>query len=182
MSGNRPQVIHLSTHGYYIDDVPYNSSGIPLSEEDQTVALQRRIEEQNRACGLFLAGAGQSWNNKGYTIDKADDGVLTAGEIAAMDLSGTELVVLSACNTGIGHLEQTQNVVGLWRAFKQAGVKSILMTLWEVDDEVAAQMMLQFYTYWLETSDRYEAFKKAQKAIRQRYPEPYHWGAFVLMD
>ena len=182
LSGNSPQVIHLSTHGFYIDDVPYTSSGISLLEEDQTVELQRRIEEQNRACGLFLAGAGQSWNNKGYTIDKADDGVLTAGEIAAMDLSGTELVVLSACNTGIGHLEQTQNVVGLWRAFKQAGVKSILMTLWEVDDEVAAQMMLQFYTYWLETSDRYEAFKKAQKAIRQRYPEPYHWGAFVLMD
>ena len=182
LSGNSPQVIHFSTHGFYISNVPYISSGVSFFEQDETAELQRRIDEQNRACGLFLAGAGQHWNDEAYKIDDADDGVLTAGEVASMDLSGTELVVLSACNTGIGHFEQTQNIVGLWRAFKQAGVKSILMTLWEVDDEVAAQMMLSFYQYWIETGDKYKAFSKAQKAIRKRFPEPYHWGAFVLMD
>ncbi len=182
LSGNSPQVIHFSTLGFYMEEVPFSSKSVSLYDYDPAVEQQYRIENQNRACGLFLAGAGHSWNDEKSFLDNADDGVLTAAEIASMDLRNTELVVLSACNTAMGYFEQTQNIVGLWRAFKQAGVKSILMTLWEVEDKVAAEMMLSFYKHWLATSDMHQAFRLAQKEIRARYPEPYDWGAFVLMD
>jgi CHAT domain-containing protein len=93
------------------------------------------------------------------------------------------LVVLSACETGLGDIQGGEGVFGLQRAFKLAGAKSILMSLWKVPDSETAEMMQSFYGKWLAGMDRREAFRFAQKELRNKYPkEPYKWAGFVMVD
>jgi CHAT domain-containing protein len=115
-------------------------------------------------------------------VEGIEDGILTAAEIARLNLSGARLVVLSACQTGLGDVKHSEGVVGLQRAFKRAGVETLVMSLWEVDDAATSILMDAFYRQWLEGKSKQEAFKEAQRRVRAEYPAPYYWASFVLMD
>jgi len=100
-----------------------------------------------------------------------------------MNLLGTKLVVMSACQTGLGDVKNGEGVFGLQRAFKLAGVETLIMSLWEVDDNATAKLMSAFYQEWLFSGkSRQEAFKEAQRQVRAERPLPFYWAAFVMMD
>jgi hypothetical protein len=117
-----------------------------------------------------------------------DNGVLTALEAGNLDLTGTELVVLSACNTGQGEVKNGEGVFGLRRALEEAGAQSVMMSLWSVPDKETLELMKLFYAKWLSGMDKHEALKQAQLEMRQRvraehdgHDLPYYWAAFVLV-
>ena len=112
-----------------------------------------------------------------------EDGILTAYEISQMNLDQTELVVLSACDTGLGDIEGNEGVYGVQRAFKIAGAKYLIMSLWQVPDLQTQELMTIFYTKWLkEGMEISEAFSAAQKAMREKYQDPYMWAGFILVE
>jgi CHAT domain-containing protein len=128
---------------------------------------------------MFNAGLVMAGVMKKKEGDK-EDGVITAFEVSNLNFSSTELVVLSACETGLGEVENGEGVFGLQRAFKIAGANNIIMSLWKVDDKVTQQLMTEFYGYWLSGLDVPTAFYMAQNKIREQYRQPYFWGAFVI--
>ena len=100
-----------------------------------------------------------------------------------MNLTNTELVVLSACETGLGDIQGSEGVFGLQRAFKMAGVKYLIMSLWQVPDEATKDLMVTFYKKWLEEGMEIpEAFRVAQQQLRRRTYSPYYWAGFVLVE
>ena len=105
-----------------------------------------------------------------------------AVEIAQTDLRGLDLVVLSACQTALGDVVQGEGVFGLQRGFKKAGAQSILMSLWEVDDEVTHILMTEFYRGWTDGMTKTQALRKAQTIVKEKYPDPHDWAAFILLD
>jgi CHAT domain-containing protein len=107
--------------------------------------------------------------------------VLTAYEISHLDLSNTKLVTLSACETAIGEIEDNEGVFGLQRAFKMAGVKQVLMSLWAVPDKETSELMNVFYRSLLQSNDANKALQTAQLAMKQKYV-PYYWAGFVLTE
>jgi hypothetical protein len=199
MSGHSPQIIHISSHAYNLNltyggepvekryedggESPYELEiGKNYSEKDMILMygkdnISSHIDPMKRNQGLFLAGAGPKWNDGNYAIpDNADDGILMAKEIENLDLRKTDLVVLSACETG-----WNKDNISLARSFLTAGVKTVIMSLWQVDDKVTAEFMISFYKHWIQCGDKLKAFKDCQTDIRKKYPSPYYWAAFVMM-
>ena len=130
--------------------------------------------------GLMLAGGNRAW--MGDSIPNAiEDGILTAKEISHLDLRGTELVVLSACETGLGDVS-SEGVFGLQRAFKQAGAQTIIMSLWNVKDEATKYLMTNFYSYLMQGMSKREAFIQARNKCRDQFPDPEAWAAFIMLD
>ena len=127
-----------------------------------------------------MAGANRVWGGAEAVAGK-EDGIVTAYEISNLDLSSTELVVLSACETALGDIRGTEGVFGLQRAFKLAGVNNMILSLWQVPDKETAELMNLLYTNKLEGMDTYEAFHKTQDSMHKKYP-PYYWAAFVLIE
>lgn len=107
--------------------------------------------------------------------------MLTAYEATSLNLSNTQLVVLSACETGLGDVKAGEGVYGLQRAFMVAGAKNVIMSVWKVDDRVTSELMVAFYEANAETKSITKAFRQAQLIIRERYPDPYYWGGFKLL-
>ena len=107
--------------------------------------------------------------------------MLTAAEVSNLDLRNTKLVVLSACETGLGDIRGSEGVFGLQRAFKMAGSKFIIMSLWQVPDNETAEFMTLFYNRLVKLKDIRLAFKQTQAAMRKKY-DPYYWAAFVLVE
>lgn len=136
--------------------------------------------------GLLLAGADWAYEDEPAPKD-IDDGVLTAYEASTLDLHGTELVVLSACKTGLGEQQNGEGVFGLRRALQEAGADAVLMSMWSVPDRETQELMTKFYVNWLSGMEKHEALHKAQqkerRTVRKRYGKdvPYYWGAFVLV-
>ena len=129
-----------------------------------------------------MAGGNHTWRG-GKPLEGMEDGILTAYEISQMNLAATELVVLSACETGLGDIEGNEGVYGLQRAFKIAGVKNIIMSLWSVPDQQTQEMMVLFYEFWLNKELAIaDAFRAAQQEMRKRYADHYYWAAFVLIE
>jgi len=171
LKGHRsPLVLHLATHGYFLnesDDAAPESIG--LSRGEQAVAGRltgRRLANPLLRSGLALAGA-NVWLRGGTPPDEAEDGLLTAEDVAGLDLLDTELVVLSACNTGLGDIRRYEGVFGLRRAFLLAGANTVVMSLWKVPDLATAILMEQFYHNLLNRgSERDLALSEAQRYLR----------------
>ena len=162
-----PGILHLATHGFYLN----SRAGSPGQRGMQPVPIApRRAENKNGvnpmwASGVALAGAQktfESWG-EGRSTDSPNDGVLTAEEVAALNLDGTWLVALSACETGMGEARSGEGVLGLRRAFLMAGAQNLLMTLWPVNDEATAQFMEDFYKRSLAGGEAVDALAQAQR-------------------
>lgn len=175
----RPVIPHFATHGYFFSDSRQAASALPALEE---ISFKSSGNPLLRS-GLILAGAQQVWTT-GKPPAGREDGVLTAYEISLMNLPGAELVVLSACERGLGDIENNEGVYGLQRAFKIAGAKYIVMNLWKVNDQTTRECMTDFYAQWLQKGLGIpEAFRNAQRTMRTKYPgEAYHWAGFVLVE
>lgn len=168
---NNPKVFHIATHGFFKE--PTASAGNILSEKD---ALQNPLLKS----GLLLSGAGDILNETQYNYN-VHDGILTAYEAMNLNLDKTDLVILSACETGLGKVQAGEGVYGLQRSFLVAGAKNIIMSLFKVNDEATQKLMVKFYKKWLETGDKMQAFIDAKKEIRNEYKHPIYWGAFVMV-
>lgn len=135
--------------------------------------------------GLLFAGANHTLEGDGVIPDGYDDGILTALEVASLDLIGLDLVVLSACQTAQGDLGD-DGVLGLQRGFKKAGANSILMSLWKVDDKATQILMTQFYKNLVSGQSKSQSLQSAQRYLREynngRFNEPKYWAAFILLD
>jgi tetratricopeptide (TPR) repeat protein len=186
LSGKAPKVLHVSTHGFYFTEERAKKEemlnflqGDDNSYEDK--ALTRS--------GLFLAGADATLKGKEIPMEE-DDGILTAKEISLLDLRDVDLVVLSACETGTGDIMQGEGVFGLQRGFKKAGAKTILMSLWKVNDLATQLLMTEFYKNYCQGKDKRESLRQAQKAVREYkdqdgtllFQDPYYWAGFVMLD
>lgn len=160
MSGDSPSIIHIATHGYYNNSHESNISALDCS-------------------GLVFSGFNLYMDKK----KKITDGCLTASEISQMDLYNTDLAVLSACQTGLGKIE-ADGVFGLQRGFKMAGVNSLMMSLWEVDDEATQLLMTEFYRNYVNGMTKMDALLNAQKVVRVTpgFEDPEYWAAFILLD
>ena len=184
-------ILHLATHGFFFDDpnkvrfdekkedIEYGDIAFRGSSRAYGVVSFVNNENPLMRSGLVLAGANDVWVNTEQ--GKTDDGVLTAQEVTQIDMRKNDLVVLSACETGLGDIKGTEGVYGLQRALKMAGVKYIIMSLWEIPDRETVEFMDHFYNNLLGTKDIRTAFYKAQTQMRLKY-DPYFWGAFVLMQ
>ncbi|RNC86713.1 MAG: CHAT domain-containing protein [Winogradskyella sp.] len=179
LSGNSPSTIHIATHGFFFEN--------PKTAESSTLATNNQnaykvSEDPLLRSGLIFAGANEAWT-KGENPNSEDDGILTALEISNLDLSNTDLVVLSACETGLGDIDGSEGVYGLQRAFKMAGVDVIIMSLWEVPDTETAEFMKAFYSNWLGGQDIRTAFRNTQLTMSNTYKNnPEKWAAFVLFE
>jgi CHAT domain-containing protein len=128
--------------------------------------------------GLALAGA-NTWLKRDTLPEEAEDGILTAEDVSGMNLSNTEIVVLSACQTALGEVIIGEGVFGLQRAFVLSGAQTLIMSLWKVPDEQTKELMIDFYKRLLSCKPRAEALRESQLAMKEKYPNPYFWGAFI---
>ena len=175
-----PRIVHLATHGYFFPD-PVSKGQKANSNFGQEPVFKMSDYPMIRS-GLILAGAKQAWLT-GKHPQGQEDGILTAYEISQMNLSGTELVVLSACETGLGDILGNEGVYGLQRAFKIAGAKYLVMSLWKVDDRSTQEFMTAFYRHWLMDKQPVpQAFRAAQRELRAKRAGAYDWAGFVLIE
>ncbi|WP_297516457.1 CHAT domain-containing protein [Flavobacterium sp.] len=174
-----PFVLHLATHGFFFPDPVQEISKDIVSSGGKSKIL-KALEDPMMRSGLLLAGAKNYWgkSNPNNTIE---DGILTANEISNLDLSACQLVVLSACETGLGDVKGSEGVFGLQRAFKMAGVKNIIMSLWKVPDTQTAELFDIFYSECFAGKTIHEAFRSAQSQMKAKY-SPYYWAGFVLLE
>ena len=171
-----PAVLHIATHGFFYPDPKENAANNQLSKN-----VFKYNSNPLLRSGLFFAGAYYTWT-KNSAVSGIEDGVATAYEIANLYLPTTKLAVLSACETGLGELSGSDGVQGLQRAFRIAGVKNLVMSLWKVPDNETAEFMISFYEKLFDKQPISDAFNTTQKFMKDKYPnEPYKWAAFLLV-
>jgi CHAT domain-containing protein len=176
-----PRVVHIATHGFFLTDEELAANTGEQGERHTPP------EDPMLRSGLFFAGADRV--RAGAAPEAGvDDGVLTAFEASQLNLEGTELVVLSACETGLGQQSNSEGVFGLRRGLQEAGANAVLMSMWSVPDKETQELMALFYQKWLGGMDKPEALRQAQlqerETVRRRYGKdlPYYWGAFVMVS
>ena len=172
LDGKAPSIVHIATHGFYY-----------TPDEAKDKDFLRGYTDAMSLSGLVFAGGNAAWLGK-KNVDGVLGGVLTAKDIANLDFKGTDLLVLSACKTGQGKVT-AEGVFGLQRAFKKAGVGTIIMSLWNVDDKVTSEFMIAFYEQLTDKANNWnkrKAFEQTKEIIRKKHPDPYYWAAFVMLD
>lgn len=171
LNGKAPQILHIATHGFYY-----------TPDKAKEVEYLRGYEDAMSLTGLVMSGSNTAWQGNELP-EGVLDGILTANDIAQLDLSGVDMVVLSACQSGNGKAT-LEGLYGLQRAFKKAGVKTVVMSLWDLSDMVGTEFMIAFYESILDESkgNVREALNTAKSKIRKKYPQPYYWAGLVVLD
>ncbi|MEY4930735.1 MAG: hypothetical protein RI909_1459, partial [Bacteroidota bacterium] len=169
-----PKIFHIATHGFYTPTITQDEFA------DLTESEAMMTENPLLKTGLLLTGAGDIMNKNKYNYN-LESGILTAYEAMSLNLDQTDLVVLSACETGLGDISNGEGVYGLQRAFLVAGAKVLIMSMFKVDDEATQKLILSFYRKWLATNNLRQSFVNAKKELRVDYPEPYYWGTFMMI-
>ena len=172
MHGKSPRLLHLATHGFY-----YSPS------KAENVDYLKGYTDAMSLSGLVLSGGNTAWLGKQLPKGVLG-GILTANDIARLDLSNTDMAVLSACQTGQGKAT-AEGLYGLQRAFKKAGVGTIVMSLWNVSDKTTSEFMTTFYERLADKNNAWnkrKAFEETKEIIRKKHPDPYLWAAFVMLD
>jgi len=171
-----PRVLHIATHGFFMSDLPqWGESDFGEINENKS------IENPLLRSGLLFSGGGDLLNAKTIYDLNSKNGILTAYEAMNLNLDNTELVVLSACATGLGEVQTGEGVYGLQRAFLVAGANTVIMSLFKVSDDITKELMTIFYRKWLATGDKRQSLIDAKKEIRAKYKYPYYWGGFVMI-
>ena len=176
LSGTSPDILHIATHGFFFSEASKSTS--PLFSDIRS-DMARKLPMQY--CGLLFAGANNAWTGKTIPED-VEDGILNAEELSTLDFSNTKLAVLSACDTGLGEIDDTDGVYGLQRGFKLAGVETIIMSLWKIPDNETRLFMDGFYSNLMKGMGKTLAFSKAIERMRKSYPLPYYWASFIMLD
>jgi CHAT domain-containing protein/Tfp pilus assembly protein PilF len=185
-----PSIVHLATHGFFLSDLDF----IDLADQtiDQGIAVSPKpigdkvkVENPLLRSGIALAGANTTLQSRSY---EKSDGIVTAEKILGLRLRGTDMVVLSACDTGVGEVKAGEGVFGLRRAFTQAGTRSLVMSMWSVPDTETKELMVEFYKNVQSGRMNHcqalrQAALKEMKIVKERYgyANPLFWGAFVFM-
>jgi len=172
-----PGILHIATHGYFLAD---------LSQVETTKVLGVDVaaakENPLLRSGLLLANCDNVFDENFHPSPSSENGILTAYEAMSLNLDKTDLVVLSACETGLGSVKQGEGVYGLQRAFLIAGAKSIIMSLWSVSDDATMELMTSFYTNYAKNGNKTQAFTDAIKQLKIKYKQPFYWSAFVMLS
>lgn len=161
-----PKILHIATHGFFLEDDAENKEKTAASDQPEENPLLRS--------GLALAGANRR-------DAKGDDGILTALEASGLNLWGTKLVVLSACDTGLGEVKNGEGVYGLRRAFTLAGTESIVMSLWAVSDYITREIMVEYYKNLKQGIGRSESLRQVQLKMlkKENRQHPFYWASFI---
>jgi CHAT domain-containing protein/Tfp pilus assembly protein PilF len=172
-----PRILHIATHGFFLQDAAADASpaaGKPEANNTRAIHASARIENPLLRSGLALSGAN-------LTKSSSEDGILTALEAANLNLWGTKLVTLSACETGVGEVKNLEGVYGLRRSFFLAGAESLVMSLWPVSDRVTREMMTGYYSGLKRGLGRSDALRQAQLAMLKRKgrEHPFYWASFI---
>ncbi|HSZ71241.1 MAG TPA: CHAT domain-containing tetratricopeptide repeat protein, partial [Cytophagaceae bacterium] len=170
-----PGVFHIATHGFFLQDEEGDD------DESSDEFSDKAVENPLLRSGLLLKNGGQLLQNEKVFAFNKEDGILTAYEAMNLNFDQTELVVLSACETGLGEVQLGEGVFGLQRSFLVAGSKSVVMSLFKVSDEVTAELMSSFYKRWMETGDKRGSFTAAKIEIMNKYNNPHFWGSFIMI-
>lgn len=179
VSNLHPIILHIATHGFYYEEASDISTANPSNVDTYSISVESKAMKES---GLLFSGANHTIMRE-YITDEHNDGILTAEEIADIALGDVDLIVLSACDTGLGSVSG-EGVFGLQRGFKLSGVNCIMMSLWEVDDEATKELMINFYTNLINGFSKIEALHEAQKKLRKTpgFEDPEYWAGFILLD
>jgi CHAT domain-containing protein len=172
---NNPKVFHIATHGFFNPQRVVESNKEALGSVESSA-----IQNPLLRTGLMLSGAGDIMDETSFNYN-IENGILTAYEAMNLNLDNTDLVVLSACETGLGDISSGEGVYGLQRAFIVAGAKTLIMSMFKVNDEATQKLMVSFYEKWLQTGNKRQAFVDAKKELRNEFPNPKDWGAFIMI-
>ena len=174
-----PRILHVATHGYFLENLNEDGEGSSFSMINQNKAIDNPLMRS----GLYLNNAGDVIDEaNGNTNNQIGDGLLTAYEAMNLNLNLTDLVVLSACETGRGEVQIGEGVYGLQRAFQIAGAKAVIMSLFKVSDAATQELMNIFYRNWIAKGmDKRKAFIEAKKELMKTKPQPLFWGSFVMV-
>ena len=176
LNENAPDIIHVATHGFYYSP-----------EEDITPSFFESMNSYTQKdyslffSGLLFAGANNAWTGQELSYG-VEDGILTTDEISRINLEGNKIVVLSACDTGLGDIDKVDGIFGLQRGFKKAGASTILMSLWKVPDEETCILMKHFYQNLLSGKSAHQSLINAQMQLIRMNKTPYYWAGFILLD
>ncbi|OAB76079.1 CHAT domain-containing protein [Cochleicola gelatinilyticus] len=179
---NQPDIVHVATHAFYerpkgimsFQPVDYSFKGRAKYFEEQ--------DPMNTA-GLVFTGANYFWKTGKRITSQTEDGIVTANELASLDLSKTNLVILSACETALGNSQGNEGIYGIQRGLKLAGAKNLIVSLWKVDDLKTAEFMKTFYSNLIEQKGTLaEAFITSRNQMQKLHPDPYYWAAFILIQ
>ena len=172
-----PNILHIATHGYFLSDLSNTTGNKALG-----VDMQAASENPLLRSGLLFANCENVFDENYHPVLRGENGVLTAYEAMNLNLDKTDLVVLSACETALGSIKQSEGVYGLQRAFLIAGAKSIIMSLWNVSDDATMELMTQFYSNFAKSGNKSTAFYEALKQLKLKYKQPFYWSAFVMLS
>jgi CHAT domain-containing protein len=183
-----PKILHIATHGFFLDIqgvTPTNDGRgmrgkrAGLASQEGFISAGEAPPVSNQENPLLRSGLALAGFNRRQSGDQ--DGVLSALEASSLNLRGTQLVVLSACETGIGAIANGEGVYGLRRAFAIAGAQSQLISLWKVSDQGTKDLMVQYYDRLLQNQGRGEALRQVQLDMLKNsaYSHPYYWASFI---